>query len=351
MRFAGNAVLAKAEWSQPVVRRAEARLSLAHPIEVSDAEEGVSLDIDAATSRGAVSGGVIEVRRVSSMSAPAGPAGATSETVGAGAIDEQGHARIVATFSAGGATLVPLSLRFVPAAPWYRPGPELRVEARLAGPGVGRQILLAITVLVAAVWVVVGWRRSPRPPALPGVEAGKAPPSGRPGVHVLASPPDLTGWRGTVADAHDGSPIAGARLAVVVPAFAGDGVVARAVADEQGAFTLDAAHRSDARLVVDSPEHSTHEQALPPPSILAVALITRRRALLERLVRWARQKGAPFDGAPDPTPGHVRRVAARSSAQKIEAWASQVEQAAYGPHRVDESLERDVRAAEPRAGR
>jgi len=79
-----------------------------------------------------------------------------------------------------------------------------------------------------------------------------------------------------------------------------------------------------------------------------VALINRRRTLLERLVRWARQKGAPFDGAPEPTPGHVRRVASRAAAKEIEAWASRVEQAAYGPDPIDEAKEREARAAEPR---
>jgi hypothetical protein len=236
----------------------------------------------------------------------------------------------------------------VPAAPWYRPGPELRVDVKLAGPGVGRQLALGAVVLAAAAWVVGGWRRSPRPPVAPGVDGAKAPPSGRPGVHVLASPADLVGWRGTVADAHDGSPIAGARLAIIAPAFEGDGVVAHAVADERGAFTLETPYRGDARLVVHSAEHTTHEQVLPPSSVLGVALITRRRAMLERLVRWARQKGAPFDGAPEPTPGHVRRVASRASAGDVEAWASRVEEAAYGSERVDEALERDVRSAEPR---
>src|SRR5262249_43441373 len=155
-------------------------------------------------------------------------------------------------------------LRYVPAAPWYRPGPELRVEVGLAGPGVGRALLLGAVVLAAAAWVVGGWRRSPRPPVAPGIEGTKAPPSGRPGVHVLASPPDLGGWRGTVTDAHDGSVVAGARISVVVPSFEGDGVVARAVADERGAFALEAPYRGDARLVVESAEHSAHEQALPP---------------------------------------------------------------------------------------
>jgi hypothetical protein len=347
VRFAGNAVLAKAEWSHPIVRRAEARLSLSHPIERGDAEEGIPIDVDVATSRGPVSGGVVEARRATPTGA--GPAG---DIVGAGDVDEKGHAHLVATFSAGGARVVPLQLRFIPAAPsWYRPGPELRVEANLQGPGVGRQILLAAVVIAAAAWVVGGWRRSPRPRVAPTLESAKAPPSGRAGVQVIDSPADLKGWRGTVSDAHDGTPVAGARLTIVAPAFEGDGVVARAVSDERGAFTLEGSYRSDARLVVDSAEHTKHEQALPPPAVLAVALVTRRRALLERLVRWARQKGAPFDGTPEPTPGHVRRVAARASSEDVEAWASRVEHAVYGPDAVDEAAERDVRAAEPRAAR
>ncbi len=170
-------------------------------------------------------------------------------------------------------------------------------------------------------------------------------------MRVLASPADLRGWRGKVADAHDGAPIAGAQLSIVAPTFEGDGVLARAVSDEHGAFTLDGAHRGDARLVVSADAHAAHEQPLPPPSVLAVALVTRRRALLERLVKWARQRGAPFDGAPEPTPGHVRRAASRAGAVEIEAWAGGVEQAADGLDPVDEGREREVRAREPRPAR
>jgi hypothetical protein len=356
VRFAGNAVLSKAVWSQPIVRRAEAHLALAHPPARVDPEDGVPLDLDVATARGPLSGGVVEVWRLAALGAAEGPAGErlapkATPILGAANVDEGGHAHVVAVFSAGGASHAPLALRYVPAAPWYRPGPELHIDAPLAGPGVGRSLLLAIVVIAAAVWVVVGWRRAPRPPVAPGIEASRAPPSGRAGVHVLGSPPDLAGWRGTVADAHDASPVAGARLSIVAPSFQGDGVVARAVADERGAFALEGSYRSDARLVVESAEHSTYEQALPPPSVLAVALVTRRRTLLDRLVRWARQKGAPFDGAPEPTPGHVRRVAARGSAEEVEAWATRVEQAAYGQSPVDAGVEREVREAEPRGFR
>ena len=173
-------------------------------------------------------------------------------------------------------------------------------------------------------------------------------PSGRPGIEVVRAAAGQSGWRGTVLDAHDGTPVRGARLVIVAPAFQGDGVVARVTADERGEFVLEAPSRSDARLIVEADAHSRHEQALPPPSVLRVALVTRRRALLERMVRWARRHGTPFDAQPEPTPGHVRRAAARSNALDIESWARSVEQAVYGPATVDEDLESKIGAAEPR---
>ena len=43
---------------------------------------------------------------------------------------------------------------------------------------------------------------------------------------------------------------------------------------------------------------------------LVDALVLRKRALLDRLVEWARRRGLPYDARPEPTPGHVRRAAA-----------------------------------------
>ncbi|MFO0762440.1 MAG: carboxypeptidase-like regulatory domain-containing protein [Byssovorax sp.] len=313
---------------------------MSHPIERADADDGFPIDIDVTTARGPVDGGVVEVVRMGARAASV----LSGETIGAGSV-EGGHARVTVSFASGGAATVPILLRYVPAAPWYRAGPALQTDVHLSGPGVLRQILLALTVIIAGAWVVAGWRRAPKVVARDRDIIAPGPPSGRAGVQVLGPAPSATGWRGVVTDAHEGGPVAGATLLIVAPAFAGDGVVARAVSDERGAFTLEAQHRADARLVVEAPFHSTHEQALPPPSTLGVALITRRRALLDRLVRWARQKGAPFDGTPEPTPGHVRRVAARSSAAEVEAWARRVEAAAYSPEPVGEEVEHGVRDA------
>jgi len=236
----------------------------------------------------------------------------------------------------------------VPSSPWWRAGAMLEVTVRVAGPGIAKHLVLAVLVAGIAAWIVAGWRRAPKRLLATDLETATAPPSGRAGVLVLGSAAGQSGWRGHVADAHDATPIAGARLRIMVPAFEGDGVAAEAVSDEKGTFALQGVdHRSDARLVVDSPNHSTYEQALPPPSVLGVALITRRRALLDRLVRWARRMGAPYDGPPEPTPGHVRRVAGRTEASEVEAWARRVEDAAFGPTEVDATAEEEVRAAEP----
>jgi hypothetical protein len=120
IRFAGSATLAKGSASQPIVRRADVHLALAHPIERTDADEGFPIDVEVTTARGPVSGGVVEVLRVGSRSTSV----LAGETVGAGAVDA-GHARVTVTFASGGASTVPVLLRYVPAAPWYRAGPAL----------------------------------------------------------------------------------------------------------------------------------------------------------------------------------------------------------------------------------
>jgi hypothetical protein len=342
LRFDGAPGLTRSAAAMPVVRRAEVKLALSHPLDSADPEDGAPIDVDVTSARGPVSGGVVEAMR-------------GAESVGTGAV-EDGKARVIVSFPVDRAGSVELSLRYVAAAPWWRAGQELRVDLPIAGPGIVRQVLLALVVVIVTAWVIAPWRRAPKPRAPKDAEALTAPPSGRAGVQVVASPAGQRGWKGNVMDAHEGTAVAGARLAIVVPAFEGNGVVARASTDERGAFTLSlegsatTAVPSGARLVVESSAHSTHEQALPPPSVLSVALVTRRRAVLDRLVRWARRQGSPFDGPPEPTPGHVRRVATRASAREVEAWAMKIEHLAFGPDEVDERTEKDVRSIEPKGG-
>lgn len=337
LRFAGSEGLSKATAIQPVVRQVEAKLALAETPEGSS-DEDIAIEVNVTSSRGAIDGGVVEAVR-------------DGASVGAGAVKD-GKARVLAAIGTERAATVPITLRYVPSAPWYRPGPELTTEVKIAGAGMWRQIALAALVVGVAAWVVAGWRRA-KPKPRREDEAGAPPPSGRAGVQVIGRAPSAGGWRGVVVDAHEGTPVAGARLSIVVPSFQGDGVIARAIADEHGSFSFEPQSLRDARLVVEAELHSKYEQALPPPSALHVALVTRRRALLDRLVRWARQQGSPFDGPAEPTPGHVRRAAARLELQEgerwtaVESWAGRVEGAAFGPEPVGAVEEEAVKAVEP----
>lgn len=339
LRFAGSDALSKATAAQPVVRQAEVRLELAGTPEGSS-DEDIAIDVDVTSSRGPVGSGVVEAVR-------------DGISVGAGAVTD-GKVRVLAAIGTERAVTVPLTLRYVASTPWYRPGPPITVDVKIAGAGIWRQIALTVIVLGVAAWVVAGWRRA-KPKARRDDEAGAPPPSGRAGVQVIGRAPSAGGWRGVVVDAHEGTPVAGARLSIVVPSFQGDGVLARALSDEHGAFSFEPTNARDARLVVEAEQHSKHEQALPPPSALHVALVTRRRALLERLVRWARSQGSPFDGPVEPTPGHVRRAAARLELQEgdrwtaVEEWAGRVEASAFGPDPVGAEEEQAVRDAEPSA--
>ncbi|KYF74011.1 hypothetical protein BE17_03435, partial [Sorangium cellulosum] len=139
-RFDGNDQLAKASVSQGVVRYAQVTLALPHPVEPARAEDGVPIDVDVRSSRGPVEGGVVEALRA-------------GEPVGAAPVSS-GKARVIAAFTAEREGTVPISLRYVPAAPWWIPGAELAIDVPVAGPGVWRQIALGAAVLAIAGWVL-----------------------------------------------------------------------------------------------------------------------------------------------------------------------------------------------------
>jgi hypothetical protein len=333
LRFSGTPELGEARLDLPVFRRAIVNVTLEREPEASDPEDGASLNVRVNTLRGAVTEGVIEAML-------------DGASVGTGSVTT-GASEVIATFARGRNESAELVVGYVPSSPWYVAGPPLSVRVPIAEPSRLVNVALAVIVLGIAVWVGASWRRSPKPQRSEE-DARNAPPSGRPGLHVVRPTAARSGWSGTVVDAHDGSPIAGATLRIVAPSFEGDGVLVATASGEQGEFTLASATRGEARLLVSSPEHSDFEQALPPPSVMTIALVTRRRALIARLVRWARQQGAPFDGPPEPTPGHVRRAAARAGAPQVSSWAEGVEHAAFGPDDVDAAEEERLREREPK---
>ncbi len=331
LEFAGDKQLAAAKTSIAITRTATAVLDVPESV-TGDPDGGLAIDLEVGSSHGPVDGGIVEALL-------------GNDAVGAGRV-ENGHVKLVVTFPGGAAGSIPISLRYVSSSPFWQAGPPSTVNIRVAGPSPIRQAVLGIVGLALAGWIVAKWRRAPKSEKSDSLLP--PPPSGRPEILVLDRPSGLKGWRGLVADAHDGYPIAGADLRILVPSFDGKGELASATTDNEGRFTLDLADAPrEARLVVEGSLHATYEQPLPAPSVLRVALVTRRRALLDRLVRWARVRGSPFDSSKEPTPGHVRRVAARTGAGSIETWAEDVEHAAFGPTDVTREIEQGIVSAEP----
>jgi hypothetical protein len=156
-----------------------------------------------------------------------------------------------------------------------------------------------------------------------------------------------------VVDAHDGYPLARAKVSVVARISGATdhaaGLVVTTTTGESGNFALPAtSFRTDARLRVEAPLHATFEQPLPPPAELAIPLISRRRRLLDRLVSWsAREWG--HGALSDPTPAQVMArataelgsgdVGHRERVDRVKSWARAVERTAFDRAAVDEQAE------------
>ncbi len=334
-RFPGSETISRARQTAVVQRTARVTLALAGPLAASDPSDGLVIPIAVGSALGAVPAGTVE-------------AIVGGESVGTAPVSA-GAARLIATFDAPHGGSVPVTLRYLPVAPWWIPGEPLTLSAPIAAPSPWRRAPWVVAALMIAIWVVRGWRR-------PARSEKKAPreqpslPSGRASVEVIERGPAKSGWRGRVLDAHDGSPVVGARIAILVPAFDGGGRAASAITDQEGRFELPHVAGSDVegtQIEARARFHTRLSRALPPPGFVSIQLVSRRRALLERLVDWARRAGRPFSDPSEPTPGHVAEVARARRAEDVERWARAVEQAAYGPEPPEERDEERVREREP----
>jgi hypothetical protein len=232
--------------------------------------------------------------------------------------------------------------------PWWLPGEPLVLSIDEEAPRAPRRwpwlaLLAPIGYVCLRSLQRPAQRKSERrPPPKPRTRA--------PGLAVDASAP-LSGWVGSVSDAHDGQPIVGARVQVLLPSFRDSEPSAlTAVADARGAFQLPALQHplpEGARLRVWAPLHSEVERPLPPQGRVSITLTSRRRAVLRRLIRWARALGAPWARGGEPTPGEIADIAVRRGDPRTARWAESIQAAAFGRAPVDEALEAALREAEP----
>lgn len=344
VRFAGDDATMASEHVAPIERDAHVVVVLAQPVAPSAPEDGVVLHV-ATTLRpvsALVATGAVEARK-------------DGVVVGAAPLDARGRATLRATFAAPrGAKTTELLVRYVPDAPWFQPSGEAPVSVPLRGPRPTPELPFAIGAVALAAWLLVG--RGARRGRLDRTLVMQRPPTheGTAGVSVVHSSRGRFGaYTGRVIDAHDGTPVARARVAVEGPSFPGAGghaeVLASVFADDHGAFAFELAPSSaGAEIVVEAPLHAELRQRLPGAGVLEIALVSRRRRLLERLVAWARRRGGAFDARPEPTPAQVRRAAENVPAgAPVGAWANAVERAAFDRGDVDARVEAEVMALDP----
>jgi hypothetical protein len=161
----------------------------------------------------------------------------------------------------------------------------------------------------------------------------------RASVEVLEAFGPSGGYRGVVRDAHEGTPVAPA-----VVSFLSKGANARVLlqvrTNADGEFSTDSTFAGETLLEVTAPFHTTLTAPLPGPGVLELSLVSRRRALLERLVRWAERHGKPWvrqNG--EPTPATLAAAASAESELQVESWARAVEHLAFGASPPDAARE------------
>jgi len=337
VRFPGSAALSAAsEWVH-VDRVTTVHLALAGTVAPANPSRGAELHLAASSSAGPAPDGWVEAV-VNGQPAGVAPV-------------ERGAARLSLTLPATRRDAVVATVRYVPESPGWVPGPEgLAVTIPIAGPSTHRLAPWLLGAAAIAYVVLRAWRRPPR-----AIRSAARPHEAAPGravVELVRAAPGHSGWQGTVTDAHEGTPVAGARVNLVVPVFDGEGVAATVTTPEDGSFTLppiEAGRSAGARLVVAAPHHATLTEPLPRDGVLSICLVGRRRALLDRLVAWTTQAGRPFARKAEPTPHEVAQVARRERREDVEAWASAVNEAAFGPSPPDERADEALRRAEPPA--
>jgi hypothetical protein len=343
--FSGSAQAGASSYAMVVERRAhvaiDAPAASAGRLPFATSEKEVALRVVAKTTCAArgcagVPTGTIAVRVGE---------GDSSRIVGAAPL-VGGEARVVVTFAtpAEGEGDTPVRLDYVPDVPWFETGEPLRLTQPLRPPDAWDKLLLALTGIGVVGWLGVGRlpRRSdakdrgPKRSKVPEVAAR---------VELVKASDATRQWTGQVLDGHEASPVAGARVSIERPGFERARTVAQVVCDAEGRFVLAPDDKAEGlrpgdRLVAEGPLHAAHDAPAPPFGEIRIALVSRRRALLDRLVAWARRKGRPYDAAPEPTPGHVQRMA--RSGDTVKAWAEAVERAAYAGSAIDARAEAEV---------
>ncbi|MGE0327285.1 MAG: carboxypeptidase-like regulatory domain-containing protein [Polyangiaceae bacterium] len=332
-RFPGTRTLSPAETEAPILRTTEVNLTL-DEAPTPETARGKPLELAVMSTVGPVPSGSVEAiydgRSMGTTPVRDGRASLVLELEG-----DTGPAH--------------LTLRFLPSSPAWVSSGNLEIEVPVPPPSPWGRIALVACALLITAWLVRAWYRPGRHESKEAEER-KSIPSGKPALELLEPAGAGSGWRGRVSDAHEGTPIRDATITLLIPAFSSDGVAARANTDAEGRFELehvDFATAEGSRFRIEAPWHSTLERPVPRPGAIAISMVSRRRALIDRLVQWTGRKGRPWSTDGGATPRHVANVAQSKGQPEVAEWAANVEQAAYGPVAPDADAEQRINRQQP----
>ena len=343
--FDGNAELNRSIATHPVDRKIPVQLTLVGAQDGNVAEDGITLHVKAAAPPHGVPAGTVEARIADTV-------------VGTGVVSN-GDVAVVVAFHVDEAREQPITLHYQPTDPYYLDGEPLMATLTVRPPSPLRVLPMVVLFALVLGFMVLG-RRPVRPDAAKG--EGSVPTEGEPIVRV-ALPGDASEAivRGSLFDLHTGTPIADARVFVeraqfptrgqtqkmpgvgeLSPQAPSEGILVQGRSDAEGRFRLvsEVAFASGDRLVAEGRLHQRVERPLLGPGKYRIALASRRRALLDGLVAWA--KGAGGVRGTDPTPRDVR-----AQRRDVERWTRAVEHAAYTGKVVDENEEEQALLHKP----
>jgi 5-hydroxyisourate hydrolase-like protein (transthyretin family) len=335
--FDGGAAMEKASHVAQIERHARVLLSVpdakGEALPPGTPDEGVAVAVLARTAAGApVPSGSVEAL-------------VEGSPVGAAPV-ENGQARLALTFSAAEGTASEIQLRYHAGAPWFESGEDVFLRLPVVPTSPWRGLPLLVAGLAVVAWLTLARARRTPKPRHAAPYGGNALTSTEARVTVVRPVQEGSskGWTGRVMDAHDAIAIHGAEIEIVRSGFDGSHTIARTTTDETGRFELPCEEpKKGDELKASARLHATLRRRAPTFGEVEIALVLRRRALLDRLIAWARAQGAPFDAAREPTPAQVARGAEPDAAR----WARKVERAAFGPEEVDARVERDAEEGAP----
>ena len=298
----------------------------------------VALSLDAGAGASIEPGATLQIHAASTLGpAPTGVVEARSRGLSVAAARVQNGLASL-TLPAGSGTLLgnTVSLEYIGAGAGWLPAPPIELRVVAPAASYARYVFWVAAAAFAALAVVLSWRRPPRPRPL----SDPLPPRIRASVELIEAFGAGGGYAGHVRDAHDGTAVSPALVTFIGPG-AHRPVLLQLRTAGDGSFRVETAGFPDGSLVeVTATLHATLSAPLPVPGVMELSLISRRRALMERLVRWAERRGKPWTRSNgEPTPADIASVAASEAEPEVERWARGLEQLAFGVSPPDAASE------------